>query len=222
MVPALIAQYRRHIPSAMLGMTLNPQTTIGRLITRLRAGAWTPYPDPNLVYVTGGYGRLPIIMRPEFKIPKTTWPVHSDDPAYLLDDGKFNVQLLRELAPTITMHSQEGPGLRQVFRTTPIPALQREWFIGLMDLYNDTCNGWGIHAWPPSWADARVNDPSWAKPSNFDETDFYQVVSERMKQPVGEPEKPAMDLPTVRRNLAQARRLIREAEAALGPNLTQT
>jgi hypothetical protein len=224
--PAMIAQYRRHIPSVLLGVGLNLDSTVTQVCERIKAGTWKPYADKNLIYVVGGYGRLAVIMRPDNdKGDRNTWPTDSNNPMWDEKSGEFNIQTLARLAPQITQHSQEGPGLRQNHRTTPIAPIPRQWFVGLLDLYNDVTNGWGIHAWPPSWADEKDGDPLFAKPPNFNESDFMGIVRERMQQPLGtqpsEPEKPGpTDPPSLSEKLATARRLIREAEAALGPNLT--
>lgn len=175
-IPRLIAQYRKHDPERLLGVGFNLNSTVDDVNARLEAKTWAPYQDNNLIYVIGGYGRLAIIMRPDIGTKRTVWPADSREPTWLLNSREFNIQKLRRLAPEITLHSQEGPGLREVFRETPIPALQRTWYVGLLNLYNATTNGFGIHAWPPSWADQKNQDPRLDKTARFDETDFFAIM----------------------------------------------
>jgi hypothetical protein len=76
------------------------------------------------------------------------------------------------------MHSQEGPGLRECYRETPLPTYQRTWLLGLYDLYNKNTNGFGIHAWPPSWADQSNSDPAYDPTPRFNETAFFNHTSQ--------------------------------------------
>ncbi len=178
-MPRLIAQYRKHDPDRLLGVGFNLNSTVDDVNARLEAKTWKPYPDDKLIYVVGGYGVLANIMRPDRetkRTKRTEWPVDSVNPMWLSDSREFNIEKLRRLAPEITLHSQEGPGLREVFRETPIPALQRTWFIGLLNLYNGTTNGFGIHAWPPSWANETNQDVRLNKTARFDETDFFSIM----------------------------------------------
>jgi hypothetical protein len=175
-IPRLIAQYRKHDPDRLLAVGLNLNATVDDVNARLKARTWEPYEDDNLIYVVGGYGVLGNLMRADGGNRRTDWPVDSVNPMWLSDSREFNIEKLRRLTPDITLHSQEGPGLREVFRETPIPTLQRTWYVGLLNLYNATTNGFGIHAWPPSWANEKNGDPSWDKTARFDETDFFSIM----------------------------------------------
>jgi hypothetical protein len=121
-------------------------------------------------------------MRPDnFKAAKSTWPTDSNNPEWLGDaaTGEFNVTRLRRLCAPYSLHCQEGPGLRETFRLNPIPELQRTWLRGILNLYNETTNGFGFHAWPPSWAS--LNSYRFAKPGGFDETDFFAMMRKALQ-----------------------------------------
>jgi len=179
-IPLLIAKYRQHDPDRLLGVGVTLDATVNQLNARLEAVTWTPYEDKNWVYVDGGYGVLGIIMRPDVNVKNTTWPIHSNNPTYLPASQEFNIEKLIRLSGR-AMHSQEGPGLRECFRETPIPALQRTWLIGLYNLFNAKTNGYGFHAWPPSWADQDNSDPLFDPTERFDETDFFNLTREALR-----------------------------------------
>ena len=180
-VPLLLAKYRKHDPHRLLGASLVANDYVNEAVSRVQAGhslSWES--DPNWLAVIGGYGRLGIIMRPDNFVPNfTNWPEDSNNPEWLPASNEFNIQKLVRLRPDITLHSQEGPGLRETFRTTPIPPLQREWLRGLLDLYNGTTNGFGFHSWPPSWEN--LDSYRFGKPTNFNEQDFFQLMRRALR-----------------------------------------
>jgi hypothetical protein len=92
-IPRLIAKYREHDPHRLLGVGVTSDAVVHRLNTRLDEGTWKSYTDKNWIFVTGGYGILGIIMRPDFapKTPKI-WPLDSGNPTYLRATSEFNVE----------------------------------------------------------------------------------------------------------------------------------
>lgn len=196
-VPRLIAKFREHEPERLLGVGMLFDSLVNHTIGRLEAGSWSPYPDRNLAYVVAGYGVLSAIMRPDNNPnnKKFIFPDDSKNPSWL--GTEFNIEKFARLSRA-TLACQEGPGLRQNFRTTPIPEPARTWFDGLLSLYTRVANGWGIHAWPPSWADEREADDSHAKPKDFDETDFNGIVKKYITasgDAIDEPEAPELSEP---------------------------
>lgn len=180
-IPRLLAKYREHDPERLLGVGVTLDGTVTQINARLDAGTWKPYEDKNWVYVCGGYGRLGIIMRPDVNNGKNiNWPINSNNPTWLNATSEFNIEKLIRLSGK-AMHSQEGPGLRECFRETPIPQLQRTWLSGLYNLYNSKTNGYGFHAWPPSWANQNNSDPLFDPTPAFDETDFFNLTREALK-----------------------------------------
>jgi hypothetical protein len=180
-IPKLMAKYRQHDPHRLLGVGITLDGTVAHLISRYEAGNYTPYDDPNWMYVCGGYGRLAVIMRPDNYNPSlTTWPIHSNNPTWLTASSEFNIEKLLRLTGK-TMHSQEGPGLRECWRETPIPQTQRTWLSGLYNLYNLRTNGYGFHAWPPSWANQSNSEPLFDPTPEFDETDFFNLTRDALK-----------------------------------------
>jgi hypothetical protein len=179
-LPRLIEQYRKHDPDRLLGVGLTLDATVNQLNSRLEAGTWSPYEDKNLIYICGGYGILRILMGPDNTVKNTSWPNDSKNPTWIQESQEFNIEKFIRLSGC-TMHSQEGPGLRECFRETPIPALQRTWLTGLYNLYNAVTNGYGFHAWPPSWADQQNSNPLFNPSGAFDETDFFNLTREALK-----------------------------------------
>ncbi len=181
LVPALMRVYRRHDPDRLLGVPLTLNSNVNLMNARLSSGRRDPYAwadDPNWIMVVGGYGRLDVIMRPDNFDPArgATWPTDSRNPEWLgtAATGEFNTTRLRRLCAPCSLHSQEGPGLRETFRLTPIPALQRTWLRGVLNHFNETTNGFGFHAWPPSWEDLPFY--RFGRPDDFDETQFFSYM----------------------------------------------
>jgi hypothetical protein len=131
------------------------------------------------MYVCGGYGILGILMRYNPDLVKS-WPKDSNNPSFISSSQELNSAKLVRLSGR-AMHSQEGPGLRECYRDTPIPQIQRNWLTGLYNFYNSTTNGYGFHAWPPSWANQNNGDPTLDPSPNFDETDFFNITREALK-----------------------------------------
>jgi hypothetical protein len=178
-IPKLIAKYREHDPHRLLGVGITLDGTVNHLISRCEAGTYTPYDDHNWMYVCGGYGILGVIMRPNYASVKI-WPKDSNNPTYLTSSQELNIEKLIRLSGR-ALHSQEGPGLRECYRDTPIPQMQRNWLTGLYNLYNQKTNGYGFHAWPPSWANQQNSDPAYGPGPDFDETDFFNLTREALK-----------------------------------------
>ena len=179
-LPRLIAKYRQHDPHRLLGVGVTQDAVVTQLINRIEAKTWVPYEDKNWIFVCGGYGVLGIIMRPDNKVTYNTWPIHSKNPMYIVESNEFNIEKLIRISG-LPMHSQEGPGLRECFRETPIPDLQRTWLTGLYNLYNAKTNGYGFHAWPPSWANQKNANPLFNPTRNFDEKDFFNLTRDALK-----------------------------------------
>lgn len=185
MIPAMLEVVRRHDPRRMVGIPLVNNHAVNNMNARLARNPPAPFPwrnDPNWILITGGYGRLDIVMRPDnFRATKTTWPTDNNNPEWLGNaaTGEFNITRLRRLSAPYSLHCQEGPGLRETFRLNPIPELQRTWLRGMLNLYNETTNGFGFHAWPPSWAN--LNAYRFSRPEKFDETDFFGLMRAALK-----------------------------------------
>lgn len=83
----------------------------------------------------------------------------------------------------VTLHSQEGPGLINWWRRTPIQQTQRQWVAGMLNLYNDVSNGFGWHAWPPSWTDKNEGMGNYTKPPGgvYDETDTLDILETALR-----------------------------------------
>ena len=178
-MPRLITKYREHDPDRLLGVGLALDATVTQLIQRIENKSWSPYPEKQLIYVIGGYGIHDLLMRQTIQSTATTWPINSNNPAWIAATSEFNIQKLSRISG-LPMHSQEGPGLIAWHRETPIPTLQRTWLIGLYNLYNASTNGFGFHDWPPSRA-GNVPLESYKKTTAFNETDFFNVVREALK-----------------------------------------
>jgi hypothetical protein len=186
-MPKLLAKYRQHDPHRLLGVGITLNTLVNILNNRLESDTWVPYEDPNWIYVIGGYGRLGVLNNPDINPNLTDWPEDSNNPEWLPVDQEFNIEKLRRLSGH-ALHSQEGPGLWNHLRETPIPQPQRTWLTELYNLYNTNTNGFGFHAWPPTWTDDMVDE----KGPMFDETDFFNVTREALKGNLVAPEYPVM------------------------------
>jgi hypothetical protein len=169
-VPRQIELFRRHDSDRLLGISIH--TSITRLLDRIEAGTWTPWNDKNWIFVYGGYGVHDMFFRDVGL--KKTWPEQSTKPLWLPATREFNVEKLIRLTGH-AVHCQEGPGIREWYRTTPIPEPQRTWLVGLFNLYNAKTNGFGFHDWPPT--QARRAD----QPAALDETDFFNLTREALK-----------------------------------------
>lgn len=169
-MPRLIKHYRDLDPQRLHGAGLVADALVGDLVKRLSPGGsgWVPWHhcsantggDKNLLYVIGGYGVLSATRRYDEKtgLPiqaNLQYPQDSVNPAYLVPQGKLNIEVLRELMVSKgyggAFHQQEGPGLANWWRRTPIPQPARRYFIGLLNDYNRLTNGFSIHSWPPLW-----------------------------------------------------------------------
>jgi hypothetical protein len=168
-MPLLLAKYREHIPEGLLGVSAH--TSMGNIITRLNNGTWQPYNDPNWILVLGGYGTHSMFFSDRFL--SLVWPKDSGKPTWL--GTEFDVEKYVRMTGR-AMHSQEGPGTREYYRTTPIRESQRTWMIGLFNLYNRTTNGFGFHDWPPTY----VGRNNIVYPDNFDETELFQFMREAL------------------------------------------
>jgi hypothetical protein len=168
-MPLLLAKYREHIPEGLLGVSAH--TSMGTIITRLNQGTWQPYNDPNWILVLGGYGTHSMFFSDRFL--SLVWPKDSGKPTWV--GTEFDVEKYVRMTGR-AMHSQEGPGSREYYRTTPIRESQRTWMIGLFNLYNRTTNGFGFHDWPPTY----VGRNNIVYPDNFDETELFQFMREAL------------------------------------------
>jgi hypothetical protein len=174
-IPALIAQFRKHDPNRMLAVPFVPNIAVNRAIQRFEAGTWKPYSDPNLCYMVGGYCLHGHSVVDSPNAPRNrSFPAGCVNPEYIASRGEFNIETFGRLTG-VAMHEQEGPGLNQNFRTTPLPALQHGIVSGLLDLYNRETNGFGWHDYPPSWADRA------AKVKGFDETALFDLLRTALK-----------------------------------------
>ena len=183
-LPALIAKYRQWEPTRLLGAGFVLDNFVNRGIAMIQAGTWAPYQDPNLLYVIAGYGsHCDLFNEPaDHPVCNLSFPEESNNPKYLTGESRFNIQKFREVAG-VTLHSQEGPGLINWWRRTPMQQTQRQWVAGMLNLYNDVSNGFGWHAWPPSWADKNESMGNFAKPPGgvYDETDTLDILETALR-----------------------------------------
>jgi hypothetical protein len=100
----------------------------------------------------------------------------------VLTPDEYNEPMLAPLVEFMRDLIKAGSYVIPSFRLNPIPELQRTWLRGILNLYNETTNGFGFHAWPPSWAS--LNSYRFAKPGGFDETDFLAIMRKALQ---GEP-----------------------------------
>lgn len=145
-LPAMIAKYRSHIPTALLGLSLNHQNAMTRLLARDDTIA-----DPgvsNLVYVIGGYGDVNVLMTDGRlnSFPEDCW-----GPRYTGSTFEF---LTYQASNPVCFHSQEGPGLYYTFRDgiedgTAMTINQKAMLEGMFELLAETTNGWGFHGYNP-------------------------------------------------------------------------
>jgi hypothetical protein len=178
--PRLLAKFREHDPNRLLGVGARSATAMKRLLDRVEDNRWKPWTDKNWILVTGGYGHNSVLMRPDNFGKRTKWPDDSVSPEWLPDSGEFVLEKFIRLTG-LPLHSQEGPGLRDRWRETPIPEPQRTWLVGVYNLYNERTNGFGIHAWPPSWSKRRNRDERFDPTPGFDETEFFNLTREALK-----------------------------------------
>ena len=137
-VPRLIAEFRKHDPQRLLGISFLHQNAMSRLLARSVA-----FDDPNLVYVIGGYCDHNTLMRDG---PDRTFPNQCWGPRYTNGEFEF-VTYARQ--KNVAMHSQEGPGLYPTNRADPIDAVKRDMMVGLFRLFNAEANGWTFHHFAP-------------------------------------------------------------------------
>jgi hypothetical protein len=168
-IPILLAKYREHIPEGLLGVSAH--TSMGNIITRLNNGTWKPYNDPNWILVLGGYGTHSMFFSDRFL--SLVWPKDSGKPTWLGEE--FDVEKYVRMTGR-AMHSQEGPGAIELYRTTPMRESQRTWMMGLFNLYNRTTNGFAFHDWPPTY----VGRNNIVYPADFDETELFQFMREAL------------------------------------------
>ena len=164
-VPKLIAKYRQHDPDRLLGVSVRAGPALMRLVQNLQGGSKIPWTDHNWFLVTGGYGIYGLLMGKTAYGGNPAWPKDSVDPPW--GGNEFVFETYIRLTGR-AVHSQEGPGLLQWSRTTPLDPLQRTWMVGLFNLYNQKANGFAIHDWPPSYAHYKT-------PANFDETALHAL-----------------------------------------------
>jgi hypothetical protein len=186
----LVALFRKHDPNRLLGVSIRMNSFMQRIIAKREADpSWQPVwsNDPNWILITGGYGDNGVTMRPDYNGWVEGMDFHSSDsssPKWLGASKGHDVKYLRTIWPEVTMHSQEGPGLRDCYRCSPIPKTQKWWNLHLMNLYRDYSNGFGTHAWPPYWGrtdytgdDAAFN--AGAIPgTTYDETHWQAMVAQ--------------------------------------------
>jgi hypothetical protein len=186
----LVARFRQHDPDRLLGVSIRMNAFMQRIIGKLEADpGWQPAwaSDPNWILVTGGYGDNSVTMRPDYSGYVDDADFHSDDansPRWLGAAKGHDVEYLRTLWPDVTMHSQEGPGLRDCYRCSPIPPTQKWWNLHLMNLYRDHTNGFGTHAWPPYWGrtdytgDEAAFNAGAIPGTTYDETHWQAMVAQ--------------------------------------------
>ena len=150
-VPQLIGKFREHDPHRLLGISARAFHVMEPLLERVKDGRWEPWDDHNWVLNCGGYGHHDtLIDEPSYL---TQWPESSYAPRWDGEAEEFDFQkYVRETG--LAVHSQEAPGLNEIYRQVPIPEPQRSFLVGLLNLYNEHANGFTFHAWPPSHEDA--------------------------------------------------------------------
>lgn len=136
--PRLIAEFRKHDPERLLGISFRQSPSMSRLLAR-----GVTFNDPNLIYVIGGYCDHNTLMRDG---PDKTFPTQCRDGKYANGEFEF-VTYARQ--HNVALHSQEGPGLYPTNRTDPVTAKKRDMLIGLFRLYNAETNGWAFHGLSP-------------------------------------------------------------------------
>jgi len=171
-VPRLIAKFRQHDPDRLLGISVRSRVALRLLVQNLQSGSKTPWTDHNWILVTGGYGIYGVLMGKTTPTGNPGWPQDAVDPPR--EGNEFVFEKYQQLTGR-AVHSQEGPGLLQAFRTTPLHPVQRSWMVGLFNLYNQKANGFAIHDWPPSYA------AIYKTPPNFDETAVHELFRKALR-----------------------------------------